>query len=155
MAAAAGTGEVALAVSMATREGAGSTKACTSRPGLASVGLQGVLGPRHSARGSCAAAWGPAASNREVTIATAGLAGERGGGGSSCRFSAHSVLGAQAWMRSRAPLRTAGPLGPSGFQATLKPDQAAAEPSISAAPVSQGALCPLPTEPWSHDFSVA
>lgn len=35
MAAAAGTGEVAPAVSMATLEGAGRTKACTNWPGLA------------------------------------------------------------------------------------------------------------------------
>lgn len=75
MAAAAGTGEVAPAVSMATLEGAGRTKACTNRPGLAPVGLQGVLGTRHYARGSCAAAWGPAGSNREVAIATAGEVG--------------------------------------------------------------------------------
>lgn len=57
---------------MATREGAGRTKACTGRPYPASVGLQGVLGTRHSARGSCVAAQGPAASNREVAIAIAG-----------------------------------------------------------------------------------
>lgn len=72
MAAAVGSGEVAPAVSMATLEGAGRTKACTNRPGLTSVGLQGVLSSRHYARGSCAAAWGPAGSNREVAIATAG-----------------------------------------------------------------------------------
>lgn len=80
MAAAAGTGEVAPAVSMATWEGAGRTKACTNRPGLASVGLKGVLStPRQYARGSCEAAWGPAGSNGEVAIATAGEAAGDGG----------------------------------------------------------------------------
>lgn len=76
MAAAAGSGKVAPAVSMATSEGAGRTKACTNRPGLAFVSLQGMLGTRHYARGSCAAAWGPADSNREVVIATAGEVGD-------------------------------------------------------------------------------
>lgn len=42
----------------------------------------------------------------------------------------------------RGPLSTAEPLGPSEFQDTIKPDQAAAEPNLSAAPISQGARNP-------------
>lgn len=83
MAAAGGTGEVTPAVSMATLEGAGRTKACTNRPGLASVGLMGMLGTRHYARGSCAAAWGLAGSNREVAVATAGGCGAEGEAGTA------------------------------------------------------------------------
>lgn len=123
---------------MATREGAGRTKACTGRPYLASVGLQGVLGTRHSARGSCVAAQGPAASNREVAIAIAG----RGKAQTLLQVLVHSVLGAQAWMRSQPPLSAAGPLGLSVFQGTLKPDQAAAESSFSAALLSPVACTP-------------
>lgn len=121
---------------MATREGAGRTKACTGRPYLASVGLQGVLGTRHSARGSCVAAQGPAASNREVAIAIAG----RGKAQTLLQVLVHSVLGAQAWMRSQPPLSAA--LGLSVFQGMLKPDQAAAESSFSAALLSPVACTP-------------
>lgn len=116
---------------MATREGAGRTKACTGRPDLASVGLQGVLGTRHSTRGSCVAAQGPA----EVAIAIAGRGKQ---------VLEHSVLGAQAWMRSQPPLSAVGPLGLSVFQGTLKPDQAVAESTFSAALLSPAACTPYP-----------